>query len=932
MPPSPGVVTYLFTDIEGSTRLWEQQPERMRMAMARHDVLARAAVENNRGTVVKPTGDGLHASFVDPLDALAAALALQQALADPLATEGVGLRVRCGLHAGVDDRRDQDFFGRAVNRAARIMSVAHGGQVVLSQAVVELVRDRLLPGTSLRDLGSVWLRDMSHPEHLYQLEHPKLTKDFPPLRADEPVRTNLPSQQTSFVGREEELRQIKELLIRHRLVSLVGSGGIGKTRLALQVGTELQGAFADGSWFADLAPVGAPGQVAERVASMFARADSGESSAIEAVLGCLRRKQLLLILDNCEHVLAEAVRLINAILRTCPEVTVLATSRESLSVQGEHVWRVQPLAFPEQPESVSADEAMRYGAVQLFVSRAEAALGRFALTDSTASVVAAICKRLDGIALAIELAAPRLKILKPEELLKRLNMRFQLLTGGDRTALPRQQTLLAATDWSYRLLSGQEQTLLRRLAIFPDSFTIDSAEAVCGDAPIDARDVLDLVAALVDKSLVVAVARPSGTTRYRLLESTRAFGLDRLRESADTGRQRLLCEYLIRTFQEAERQWDTTSDTQWYDAYEPELENVRTTLAWAMLGPEGDSRLGIALVGYTLHLVQWRSRAQRQRWFAIAAASFDETVPAALVARVKLGIALSVGANPRQRKGSAQALEAAEIFGGLGDAKNQAWALAVVADALLRPGDTAEAEAYYQRAEALLRPFGTTKQLASVLASKALTRGFWAGDTVSARKLFDECLTLARAVGYRRLIEATTIHQAEIEAIDGHYQAAIAKAREAEVASRQSGNEYFLFVTLGNLTGYLLAVGDVDAARHSGEEALLRARSHGDAYWVSGVLERLTLAAALAGDAARAARLAGYCEERHRSGDIPREQVEQRLWQTLMAQLDAALAPVDKTRFMAEGAAWDEEQAAAAALSSRAPLAGSCSMNPSRAV
>jgi tetratricopeptide (TPR) repeat protein len=357
-------------------------------------------------------------------------------------------------------------------------------------------------------------------------------------------------------------------------------------------------------------------------------------------------------------------------------------------------------------------------------------------------------------------------------------------------------------------------------------------------------------------------------------------------------------------------------DTQWYDAYEPELENVRAALAWAFLAPEGDAQLGIALVAHTLHLVQWWSRGQRQRWFAMASTRLEPTVASTLVARVKLGIALSAGTNPRQRKGVAQALEAAEMFRSLGDAKNRAWALAAVADALLRPGDTAEAEAYYGQAEALLRPLGATKQLASVLASKALTRGFWANDTASARKLFGECLALAREVSYRRLIEATIVHQAEIEAIDGLYEAAIAKAREAEAASRQSGNEYFLFVTLGNLTGYLLAIGNVEAACNTGAEALRRARSNGDAYWISGVLERLALAAAIAGDTDRAARLAGYCDARHRSGDTPREQIEQRLWQMLMARLDVALGPVEKTTFMAEGGAWDEERAAAAALSS----------------
>jgi hypothetical protein len=336
-------------------------------------------------------------------------------------------------------------------------------------------------------------------------------------------------------------------------------------------------------------------------------------------------------------------------------------------------------------------------------------------------------------------------------------------------------------------------------------------------------------------------------------------------------------------------------------------------LAWAF-GPEGNALLGIALVAYSRHLVQWWRRAQRQRWFEMAGARLDNTTPQPLVGRVKLGIASSIGAHIGQREGLAQALQAADIFRRLGDPKNHAWALTIGADSIIRPGDMAEAESYYEEAEALLRPLGPTKQLASVLAARAVARGLWAGDTASARPLFAESLSLARAVGYRRLIEATAIHLAELEAVDGRLEAAIARSREAEVASRQDGDERFLNVTLANLTGYLLAVGDVSSARVTGAEALRLARSHGDSYWVNRVLERLALAAALSGDAAHAARLAGYCDAMYRLDSTPRERVEQTAWQNLSRGLDAALTPAEKARLMAEGAAWDEEQAAAAAL------------------
>ena len=913
MQTSAGIVSFLFTDVEGSSRAWEDEPVRMSAAMAAHDALVRAAVHAVGGTVVKMTGDGMHAAFADPLAGLLAALKIQQALADVSATQGIALKIRCGLHVGAAERRDNDFFGRAVNRAARIMSIAHGGQIVLSQAIVELVRDRLPPEVSLRDLGTVWLRDMSSPEHMYQLAHPQLPTEFPPLRTAEPARTNLPPQHTSFVGREDDLEQVEELLRDRRLVSLVGAAGIGKTRLALQVAQALQSRFTDGTWLVELASLGGPDQVAEIVGSTFPALEGGTRTPTEALIAYLRQKQLLLILDNCEHVLSEVAQLVAAILKNCREVTVLVTSREPLSIHGEFAWRMQPLTVPEHPQGVTAEQAMQYGAVRLFVERAEAALGRFGMTDAVAPVVAEICRRLDGIALAIELAVPRLKILKPDELLARLTERFQLLTSGDRMALPRQRTLEAATDWSYRLLKDDEQLLLRRLAIFPDTFTLDSAQGVCGDPPIDDSKVLDLLAALVDKSLVVPVITTSGVTRYRLLESTRAFGVARLRESGDMDRQRRLAQYFIRAYEEAERRWDTTPDTQWYDTYEPDLENLRATLAWAF-APGGDAKLGIALVAYTGRLVQWWRRAQRHRWFDAAGARLDDTVLPHLVGRVKLGLASSLGTHVGQRKGLEQALRAAEIFRQLDDRKNRAWALTVAADSIIRPGDVTEAEALYQEAEALLRAVDAKKQLASLLASRAVARGLWAGDTVSARPLFEESLSLARTVGYRRLIETTSIHLAELDAAEGRLEVAVARARESEAIHRQGGNERFLNVTLANLTGYLLELGDVASARVAGAEALRLARLHGDRFLFNAVAERLALAAASSGDARRAARIAGYCNAMYQLDSSARERIEQRTWLNLTKRLDALLTPTDKATLFAEGAAWEEEQVAQAAL------------------
>ncbi len=461
-----GIVTILFTDIEGSTLLWERDADRMRVALASHDKVSRGAVEAHGGTVVKMMGEGICAAFDDPLDAVSAALRLQQHLADEAATPDVALGVRCGLHLGVVERRDGDLFGTVVNRTARIMGRAHGAQVLLSGPVAALVRDRLAPAASLRDLGKVRLRGVAAPEQVFQLVHPSLRLEFPALRALDAAPSNLPRQATTFIGRGSELAEIARLLAKHRLVTLAGSGGVGKTRIAIEVGHEPLPAFPDGVWFVDFAPLGEAARVADTTAGVLGLPLGGNAPPIAALVTYLKDKKCLVILDNCEHLVVACAELADAIIRGCPDVVLMTSSREALSVPGEHVVQIGPLALPAPAEQVTADVALRHSAVRLFADRARAASATFAMTDENAAAVVGICRRLDGIPLAIELAAPRVKMLSPDQILNRLDDRFRILTDGARTAPPRQQTLRATIDWSYQLLSASEKGLLERLSIF----------------------------------------------------------------------------------------------------------------------------------------------------------------------------------------------------------------------------------------------------------------------------------------------------------------------------------------------------------------------------------------------------------------------------------------------------------------------------------
>ena len=517
-----GAVTFLFTDIEGSTRMWERLPEAMKPALARHDAILREAVATHGWRIVKTTGDGCHAAFASAADAIAAAADAQHALGAE-AWESIHpetIRVRMGVYTGEAEARDGDYYGPALNRAARLMSVGHGGQILISAVTAELARDRLPTGLSLRDLGEHRLKDLVRPERIFQLAGAGLRVDFAPLKSLDLIPNNLPAQLTSFVGREAEIAEARRLLSATRLLTFTGSGGTGKTRLSLQVAAEALADFADGVWLVELAPLADPDRVAAAVAAVFDLRDQPGRTMLEQLQDYLRARQVLLILDNCEHLIAASARVADALVRACPKVKVLASSREALGLAGERIFHVPSLGVPE-PKAI-VDAIARSEAVQLFVERATAAQPRFSLNAQNASAIGDICRRLDGIPLAIELAAARIRLFAPEQIAARLNDRFKLLTGGSRTALPRQQTLRALIDWSYDLLPDPEKALLRRLAVFAGGWTFEAAEAVC-----DSDDLLDALGHLVDKSLV-AVDDCVGEARYVLLETVRQYAREKL--------------------------------------------------------------------------------------------------------------------------------------------------------------------------------------------------------------------------------------------------------------------------------------------------------------------------------------------------------------------------------------------------------------------
>ncbi|HET9340617.1 MAG TPA: adenylate/guanylate cyclase domain-containing protein, partial [Casimicrobiaceae bacterium] len=472
---APGAITLLFTDIEGSTRLWEEHGVQMSRALATHDALARGAVDRHGGKVVKMIGDGMHAIFADPADAIAATIDLLCALASPSTTEGLPLRLRCGLHCGVVELRDDDTFGSPVNRAARIMSAAHGGQILVSQAVVDRVGGGLPVPLRLRDLGRVRLRDLSIPERVYQLLHPDLRQDFPALRSLEATPNNLPEQTTRFIGRTAELGELGRLLAKSRVLTLTGAGGSGKTRLGLQFAAAVVDRFPDGVWLVELASLQEPEWVARATATVLGVRDEPGKPITRSLVDALSGRQTLILLDNCEHLVKSAATFVDALMRECAGLRILATSREALGVPGEQTFRVPSLSVPRPESAATAAEIASFESVELFVDRASLAWPGFALEDGNARSIASICARLDGIPFAVELAAARIRTFAVDEIERRLDQRFRLLTGGTRTALPRHQTLRSLIDWSYDLLDEPAQRLLGQLCVFAGGWTLEAA-------------------------------------------------------------------------------------------------------------------------------------------------------------------------------------------------------------------------------------------------------------------------------------------------------------------------------------------------------------------------------------------------------------------------------------------------------------------------
>jgi predicted ATPase/class 3 adenylate cyclase len=848
-----GTVTLLFTDIEGSTRLLQHLGSRYGNVLAVHRRLLRAAFAKHRGCEVSTEGDGFFVAFSQASDAVAAAVDGQRALAAHSWGEGVGLRVRMGMHSGEPTVVAGDYVGLDVHRAARICAAGHGGQVLLSGVTHQLIARGLPAGIELRDLGEHRLKDLTQPEQLYQLAIPGVAADFPALRSVEHQRTNLPVPLTSFVGRRRELEEITRLLGREgvRLLTLTGPGGSGKTRLALRVAAGLVEEFPDGVVLVDLASIEDPTLVPAAVARALGIREVLGQPVPETLTDRLGDQRLLLVLDNFEQVLPAAA-VVHRLLAACAQVKVLVTSRAALHVSGEQEYPVPPLAMPDLELPLGPDGDVASEAVALFADRARAVKPNFAVTAQNTATVAEICRRLDGLPLAIELAAVRIRLLSLEAMLERLQHRLPLLTGGARDLPARQQTLRATIEWSYRLLAPAEQRLFARLAVFAGGCTLEAAEAVC-DLDSEA-EVLASLDSLVDKNLLWSSVGDHGVLRVGMLETIREYARDLL----DTGGEAALlarrhADYFVALAGQADGLLSGPEQSVWFQHFAADLDNFRAALAWSVAHQQYEATAELA-EGLRLY---WQDRgpaSEGLRWLDAALEHREQLSLPTLTRVLSTKAALLLVIQGDRNQALPLLHECLRLARELGDTTRVVRTLSYLGIVADLEGDDQRSVALHDEAIALARTQPDQRVLTTALVNQS---GVFMlhGHSAQARAALEESLVLAREHGGPRDVAYVLNYLATVALPEEDYQQAIPMMEESLTLGRELDSPALIATPLCGLGLAALYQGDPDRASALFEESLTLTRRTEDTYLIKDCLWGLAGVADAKGQASRLVRL-----------------------------------------------------------------------------
>ncbi len=955
-----GTITLLFTDIEGSTRLLQRLGERYAEVLAECRHLLRGVFEHWHGHEVDTQGDAFFVVFARAAEAVSAAVEAQRALAAHAWPEGIDMRVRMGLHTGEPSLGAEGYTGVDVHHAARIMSAGHGGQVLLSQATRELVEHTLPGGMALRDIGEHRLKDLQRPSHLYQLVIAGLPSDFPPLNTLGTHPNNLPTQPTPFIGREKEVAAVGHLLCREdvHLVTLTGPGGTGKTRLALQVAAELSDLFADGIYFVDLAPVSDPALVIAAIAQSLGIREVSGQPLVERLKDELQRKQMLLLLDNFEQVVSAAVQVAD-LLTTCPQLKVIVTSRVVLHVQAEQEFFVPSLSLPDPNHLPDLVALSQYESVALFIRRAQSVRPDFQVTNANAPAVAEICVRLDGLPLAIELAAARMKLLSPEALLARLGQPLHVLTSGPRDVVARQQTLRNTIEWSYQLLDAQEQQLFRRLSAFVGGCTLEAIEALCTSLGGAVESVLDTVASLADKSLLQRMEQQAGQEpRFSMLETIREYALERLAASGETeAARRAHAAYFLRLAEEAEQGMVGPQQAFLLERLEQEHDNLREALEWALEKVTDEKaaerrEIGLRLSAALKEFWMMHGHYREARTFLERALAVSEGTSTSVRARVLRAIAsvadfqgdidrievvaqqsLALSRELEDTCGIADSLgllaaaawlrgkiveavslheEQVRLLRQVGEPGKVADALFAWAEQVSSLGEYARGQALFEEALALFLQAGNELWVGVTLVHSASWLWFTLGDLATMRQQFQEGQALITKVGDRAWSAECLWIAALLALSEGEPVRASGLAQESLSIYREMGDPWYSAWSLHLLGRIETQRGEMPAARTYYQQSLALNQQVGEKWMTPFNLEGLAGVVATQGALRWAAQLWGAAEALREAIDVPRLPVDRRGYEQAVATVRAQLGEEAFAIAWQEGRKMSPEQALAA--------------------
>lgn len=806
-----GTLTFLFTDIEGSTRLWQKYPEGMKMAIAIHDQIIRQAIQVNQGHLFKTVGDAFFAAFAIAPQAIQTAVAVQRALLAEKWQQEIPLRVRIALDTGVADYRDNDYFGLPLSRAARLIAAGHGGQVLVSATTQQLVGDNLPPHTTLRDLGVRRLRDLFHPEHIYQLVTPDLPTNFPPLKTLDQRPTNLPAPTTSFIGREKELMEVCDLLRRPetRLLILSGPGGTGKSRLSLQVASHLLDEFEHGIFFVPLTPLHDPALVIPTIAQWLDVPGRNRPS-LEVLQTFLQNRQILLVLDNFEQVIPAASE-IAKLLAATPSLKILVTSREMLHIYGETEYRVPPLEMPDfHATPVTPGLLAQYPSIALFVERARAVQPDFALTPQNGQTIAELCARLDGLPLALELAAARIKVLSPQAILSRLSNRLAVLVGGGHGLAAHQRTLRDSIDWSYELLDENEKKLFARLAIFVGGWTLTAAEAVGG------ADALDGLASLLDKSLLQSELMKDAEPRFTMLETIREYAHERLisqGELVEIGRRH--ASYFQKLTEQAAPELLTGRQIFWLNQLEIEHDNLRAALNWSL---SHDQEMAVAIAGSLGRFWSRRGYVQEgANWLAKVLATPAGTPATRAAAYGMAGLLANLLADYSK---AADFYEKGFLLGqSISHKRIMARTLAGLSSVVSNQGESVRAEDLRQKALAMAYEADDKFVVALMLNNIGLFIRDQ-GNYDEALELHQQALALMEEIGDLHILAYINVCLARIALYQHQYKQAILYGERCYALHRQLGDRTNMGGALKDLGLFHLQAGNLTHAQQCYNDSL----------------------------------------------------------------------------------------------------------------